>query len=108
MGKLFVPISFSDCTCGRQEKCCLADALSKRPRPTSKGVVDAYSRKPQISAMTIAYHDVLAVMKDQYAEDDDFAKVYEELSEGHRQEHYAFKEGYLLMQGRLSDKAIAG
>lgn len=45
----------------------VADALSKRPHPTGKGVVDAYSRKPQISAVTIAYHDELAVMKDRYA-----------------------------------------
>lgn len=40
-------------------------------------------------------------MKDEYAEDDDFAKVCEELFDRHRQEHYAFKEGYLLMHGRL-------
>ena len=28
--------------------------------------------------MTIAYHNELAVMKEQYVEDDDFAKIYEE------------------------------
>ena len=30
-------------------------------------VVDALSRKPQVSAVTIVYHDQLDEMKDQYA-----------------------------------------
>ena len=83
------------------KKTVVANTLSKRPQISRKGVVNAYSQKPQISAVTIAYQNELVVMKDRYAKDDDFAKIYDVLSDGHCQEHYAFKEGCLLMHGWL-------
>ena len=40
-------------------------------------------------------------MKDQYATNDVFARLYDQLIEGHRHEHYTLKEGFLMMHGRL-------
>lgn len=40
-------------------------------------------------------------MKEQYAEDEDFARIYDQLSEGQRHEHYTLKDGFLMMHGRL-------
>lgn len=40
-------------------------------------VAETLSRKPQVSFVTIAHLDELRVMKDQYAKDDDFAKIYD-------------------------------
>ena len=38
-------------------------------------VADALSRKPQVSAVSIAYHHELDAMIEQYAEDEDFAGI---------------------------------
>lgn len=40
-------------------------------------------------------------MKGQYAHDEDFQRVFDQLSEGERHEHYSLKDGFLLMHGRL-------
>ena len=40
-------------------------------------------------------------MKEQYAIDDSFARVYDQLIEGHKHKHYTLKEGFLMMQGKL-------
>ena len=40
-------------------------------------------------------------MKDKYAIDDAFARIYDQLIEGHRHEHYILKEGFLIMHGRF-------
>ena len=45
--------------------------------------------------MTIAYHNVLEVMNDQ------FAGIYDELVNGQRHEHYVLKDGFLMMHGKL-------
>ena len=64
-------------------------------------VADALSRKPQISAVSIPYHHELDDMKDQYAVDEDFARVYDQVVNGQPHEHYLLKDGFMLMHGRL-------
>ncbi|MCO5576653.1 hypothetical protein L7F22_030468 [Adiantum nelumboides] len=64
-------------------------------------VADALSRKPQISAVSIPYHHELDDMREQYANDEDFARVFEQLMDGQRHEHYLLKDGFMMMHGRL-------
>ncbi|MCO5581672.1 hypothetical protein L7F22_035561 [Adiantum nelumboides] len=64
-------------------------------------VADAFSRKPQISAVSIPYHHELDDMKEQYANDEDFARVFEQLMDGQRHEHYLLKDGFMMMHARL-------
>ncbi|MCO5612638.1 hypothetical protein L7F22_066907 [Adiantum nelumboides] len=64
-------------------------------------VADALSRKPQISAVSIPYHHELDDMREQYANDEDFARVFEQLIDGQRHEHYLLKDGFMMMHGRL-------
>ena len=45
-------------------------------------VADALSRKPQISAVSIPYHHELDDMKEQYADDEDFARIFNQLVNG--------------------------
>ena len=64
-------------------------------------VADALSRKPQVSAVSISYHQELDDMKEQYATDDDFSRIYDQLINGQHHDHYLLKEGFLMMHGRL-------
>lgn len=64
-------------------------------------VADALSRKPQVSAMYIVFHDDLEAMKDQYAQDQEFSRIYDELTGGERHDHYSLKDGFLLMHGKI-------
>ncbi|MCO5576394.1 hypothetical protein L7F22_030204 [Adiantum nelumboides] len=64
-------------------------------------VADALSRKPQISAVSIPYHYELDDMREQYANDEDFARIFEQLMDGQRYEHYLLKDGFMMMHGRL-------
>ena len=64
-------------------------------------VADALSRKPQISAVSIPYHHELDDMKEQYAHDQDFSRIFDQLMEGQHSEHYLLKDGFMLMHGRL-------
>ncbi|MCO5606461.1 hypothetical protein L7F22_060649 [Adiantum nelumboides] len=64
-------------------------------------VADALSRKPQISAVSIPYHHELDDMRERYANDEDFARVFEQLMDGQRHEHYLLKDGFMMMHGRL-------
>ncbi|MCO5556851.1 hypothetical protein L7F22_010405 [Adiantum nelumboides] len=47
-------------------------------------VANALSRKPQISAVSIPYHHELDDMREQYENDEDFARVFEQLIDGQR------------------------
>ncbi|MCO5569155.1 hypothetical protein L7F22_022864 [Adiantum nelumboides] len=58
-------------------------------------VADALSRKPQISALSIPYHHELDDMREQYANDEDFARVFEQLMDGQRHEHCLLKDGFI-------------
>ncbi|MCO5587789.1 hypothetical protein L7F22_041741 [Adiantum nelumboides] len=64
-------------------------------------VADALSGKPQISAVSIPYHHELDDMREQYTNDEDFARVFEQLMDGQRHEHYLLKDGFMMMHGRL-------
>ncbi|MCO5604564.1 hypothetical protein L7F22_058732 [Adiantum nelumboides] len=64
-------------------------------------VADALSRKPQVSAMSISYHNELKEMKGQYVEDEDFARIYDQIINGQRHEHYILKSVFLMMHGKL-------
>ncbi|MCO5557706.1 hypothetical protein L7F22_011277 [Adiantum nelumboides] len=64
-------------------------------------VADALSRKPQISAVSVPHHHELDDMREQYANDEDFARVFEQLMDGQRHEHYLLKDGFMMMHGRL-------
>ncbi|MCO5582547.1 hypothetical protein L7F22_036444 [Adiantum nelumboides] len=64
-------------------------------------VADALSRKPQISAVSIPYHHELDDTREQYANDEDFARIFEQLMDGQRHEHYLLKDGFMMMHGRL-------
>ncbi|MCO5576760.1 hypothetical protein L7F22_030579 [Adiantum nelumboides] len=54
-------------------------------------VADALSRKPQVSAVSISYHNELEKMKGQYAEDEDFATIYDQIVNEQRHEHYTLQ-----------------
>lgn len=45
-------------------------------------VADTLSHRPQASVVTIAYHDELEVMNNRYAEDEQFARIYDQLVNG--------------------------
>ena len=64
-------------------------------------VADALSRKPQVSAVSISYHQELEDIKEQYADDEDFAGIYEQLISGQHHDHYVLKDGVLMMHGKL-------
>ena len=64
-------------------------------------VAHALSRKPHVSTVSIGYHHELDGMKSQYAADEDFARVYEQLCDGVRHEHYLLRDGFLMMHGKL-------
>ncbi|MCO5567678.1 hypothetical protein L7F22_021372 [Adiantum nelumboides] len=64
-------------------------------------VADVLSRKPQISAVSIPYHHELDDMREQYANDEDFARIFEQLMDGHRHEQYLLKDCFMMMHGRL-------
>ncbi|MCO5595731.1 hypothetical protein L7F22_049777 [Adiantum nelumboides] len=64
-------------------------------------VADALSRKPQISAVSIPYYHELDDMREHYANDEDFARIFEQLMDRQRHEHYLLKDGFMMMHGRL-------
>ena len=60
-----------------------------------------WQTQPQVSAVTIAYHNELDVMKDWYAEDEQFAGIYDQFVNGQQHGHYVLKDGFLMMHGKL-------
>ena len=64
-------------------------------------VVDALSRKPQVSTVSISYHHELDDMKEQYANDEDFSRIFDQLINGQHHDHYVMKDGFLMMHGKL-------
>ena len=89
-----------------RKKNVVADALSRRPQVHAitiayHEVADALSRRPQVHAITIAYHEDLSVMRNTYHLDEDFAHVWADLQEGIAVPSYVIKDGYLMMQNRM-------
>ncbi|MCO5568715.1 hypothetical protein L7F22_022414 [Adiantum nelumboides] len=64
-------------------------------------VADALSRKPQVSAVSISYHQELEDMKEQYANDEDISGIYEQLMSGQHHDHYILKDSFIMMHGKL-------
>ena len=64
-------------------------------------VADALSRRLRVNAVSIAYNHDLASMIDKYANDDDFAPIYQGLMTGNAQEPYSLNERFLLHGSRL-------
>ena len=59
-------------------------------------LADALSRRPRVNAVSVAYNHDLVSMIDKYANDNDFASIYEDLMNGNTQEPYLLNEGFLL------------
>ncbi|MCO5582340.1 hypothetical protein L7F22_036234 [Adiantum nelumboides] len=64
-------------------------------------VADALSHKPLVFAVSISYHNELEEMKGKYAEDEHFARIYEQMVNEQRHEHYTLMSDFLMMHGKL-------
>ena len=59
-------------------------------------VVDALSRRPRVNAVSIACNHDLTSMIESYAQDSDYQEIVAKLAQGHTQDPYSLKEGFLL------------
>ena len=59
------------------------------------------SKKLLVNVVSIAYHSELDAMKDQYTTDDALSRIYDQLVEGQRHDHYTLRDGFLMMHGKL-------
>ena len=59
-------------------------------------LVDALSRRPHVNAVSIATHNDLSQMIDEYATDQDFKDVMLAIAMGKNEEPFHVKDGYLL------------
>ena len=59
-------------------------------------VVDALSKRPMVNAITIAHHNDLTSMIDDYVNDEDYASVMTNISNYLPHEPYSLKDGFLL------------
>ena len=64
-------------------------------------VADALSRRPRVNAVSVAYNHDLTSMVDKYANDNDFALIFQDLMNGNAKEPYSLNEGFLLHGSRL-------
>ena len=64
-------------------------------------VADALSRRPRANAVSIASHNDLSSMIDDYAIDNDFKDVMSAIALGKKEEPYTLQDGYLLYGNRL-------
>ena len=64
-------------------------------------VADALSCKPQVSTISISYHQELDDMKEWYANDDDFLRIHEEPINDQHHDQCVLKDGFIMMHGRL-------
>ncbi|MCO5562635.1 hypothetical protein L7F22_016263 [Adiantum nelumboides] len=64
-------------------------------------VADALSRRPKVSAVSIATHNDLSSMIDEYAIDPDFKDVISAIALGKKEEPFTLEDGYLLHGNRL-------
>ena len=59
-------------------------------------VADALSRRPKANALSIASHNDLSTMIDEYAMDPNFKDVMSAIAMGKNEEPFTIKDGYLL------------
>ncbi|MCO5610536.1 hypothetical protein L7F22_064775 [Adiantum nelumboides] len=64
-------------------------------------VDDALSRRPKVNAVSIATHNDLSSMIDEYATDSDFKDVVSAIALGKKEEPFTLQDGYLLHGNRL-------
>ncbi|MCO5612738.1 hypothetical protein L7F22_067007 [Adiantum nelumboides] len=64
-------------------------------------VADALSRWPKVNAVSIATHNDLSLMIDEYAIDPDFKDVISAIALGKKEEPFTLQDGYLLHGNRL-------
>ena len=64
-------------------------------------VADALSRRPKVNAVSIATHNDLSSMIDEYASDPDFKDVMSAIALQKKEEPYSLQDGYLLYGNRL-------
>ncbi|MCO5605312.1 hypothetical protein L7F22_059494 [Adiantum nelumboides] len=64
-------------------------------------VADALSRRPKVNAVSIATHNDLSSMIDEYALDPDFKDVISAIALGKKEEPLTLQDGYLLHGNRL-------
>lgn len=66
-----------------------------------KSIADAWSRRPAVNAVSIAYHNDFINMKDVCAKDEDLYEIYTSLQEGKTDGPFSLKEGFLMHGNRL-------
>ncbi|MCO5598126.1 hypothetical protein L7F22_052218 [Adiantum nelumboides] len=66
-----------------------------------KQVADALSRRQKVNAVSIATHNDLSSMIDEYAIDPDFKDVISAIALGKKEEPFSLQDGYLLHGNRL-------
>lgn len=64
-------------------------------------VADTLSRKPQVAAISVAYHHELDEMKEQYAQDPDFADLFDRLQSGDSVPKFSLKDGFVMRHAQL-------
>ncbi|MCO5612093.1 hypothetical protein L7F22_066355 [Adiantum nelumboides] len=64
-------------------------------------VTDALSRRPKVNAVSIATHNDLSSMIDEYAIDPNFKDVISAIALGKKEEPFTLQDGYLLHGNRL-------
>ncbi|MCO5548234.1 hypothetical protein L7F22_001691 [Adiantum nelumboides] len=64
-------------------------------------VADALSHRPRCNVVSVASHNDLTSMVDEYATDSDFCNVISAIALGKTQEPYVVQDGYLLYGSRL-------
>ena len=84
MGKFFVPFNFH-----------VAHIARKHNK-----VMDALSQRPKVNAVSIASHNDLFVVINEYAMDPDFKDVMSAIAMGKNEEPFHVKDAYLLYGNR--------
>ena len=59
-------------------------------------VADALSRRPMVNAITIAHHNDLISMTDDYVNDEDYASIMANISNDLPHDPYSLKDGLVL------------
>ena len=67
----------------------------------NNSVADALSRQPLVNVVTIAHHNDLTAMIDDYINDEHFASIMAAISNDLPHEPYSLKDGFLLHGSRL-------
>ena len=67
----------------------------------NNSIADALSRQPLVNAVTIAHHNDLMAMIDDYTNDENFASIMAAISNDLPHEPYSLKDGFLLHGSRV-------